>query len=40
VIGGDTQSFLEQTAKPYLPKPFTPDELKDIVIETLKEMEN
>ena len=40
VIGGDTQSFLEQTAKSYLPKPFTPDELKDIVIETLKEMEN
>ena len=34
VIGGDTQSFLEQTAKP-----FTPDELKAVVRETLKQLE-
>jgi len=39
VIGGDTQSFLEQTAKPCLTKPFTPDELKDIVREALMLME-
>ena len=39
VIGGDTQSFLEQAARPFLPKPFTADELKTIVSETLKEIE-
>jgi len=38
VMGGDTQSFLEQAARPFLPKPFTPDELKTIVTETLKEV--
>ncbi len=38
VMGGDTQSFLEQTGRPFLPKPFTPDELKAIVTETLKEV--
>ncbi len=38
VMGGDTQSFLEQAARPFLPKPFTPDELKAIVTETLKEV--
>jgi len=36
VIGGDTQTFLEQTAKPCLDKPFTPDELQTIVRETLR----
>jgi len=39
VMGGDTQSFLEQTGRPFLPKPFAPDELKAIVRETLKEVE-
>ncbi len=39
VMGGDTQAFLEQVAKPFLPKPFTPDELKAIVKEALKELE-
>ncbi len=39
VMGGDTQSFLEQVARPFLPKPFTPDELTAIVIENLKEEE-
>ncbi len=33
VIGGDTQRFLEQAARPFLPKPFTPDELKSIINE-------
>ena len=39
VMGGDIQSFLEQAARPFLPKPFTPDELKAIVKEALKELE-
>jgi len=39
VMGGDTQSFLEQASRPFLPKPFTPDELKAIMRETLKEVE-
>ena len=39
VIGGDTQTFLEQTAKPFLPKPFTPAQLKAIVRETLRQLE-
>ena len=39
VTGGDTQSFLEQTGRPFLPKPFTPDELKTIVKETLVQIE-
>ncbi len=39
VMGGDTQSFLEQTGRPFLPKPFTLDELKAIVTKTLEEVE-
>ena len=35
VLGEDTQLFMEQTGRPFLPKPFTPDELKSIVRETL-----
>ncbi len=38
VMGGDTQSFLEQTARSFLAKPFTPDELKAIVRETLRQL--
>ena len=38
VMGGDTQSFLEQTGGLFLPKPFTPDELRAIVRQTLKEV--
>ena len=37
--GGDTQIFLEQAARPFLPKPFTPDELRAIVRETLRKLE-
>jgi DNA-binding response OmpR family regulator len=33
MMGGDIQSFLEQAARPFLPKPFTPDELRAIVRE-------
>jgi len=36
VMAEDTQSFLEQAARPFLPKPFTPDELRATVRETLK----
>ena len=39
VMGGDTQIFLEQTGRPFLPKPFTPAQLKSIVRETLKGIE-
>jgi len=38
VIGKDTMAFIDQTGRPFLPKPFTPDELKTIVTETLKEV--
>ncbi|MBI4188598.1 MAG: response regulator [Chloroflexi bacterium] len=37
-MGGDTQSFLEQTARPFLPKPFTPNEIRTVVREALKQM--
>jgi DNA-binding response OmpR family regulator len=31
VLSGNTKVFLENTNRPYLPKPFTPDELRTIV---------
>lgn len=40
VMGRDTQSFLEQADRPFLPKPFTPDELRTVLGEILKEVEN
>ena len=39
VIDGYTQRFLELASRPYLLKPFTPDELKTIVKETLRQIE-
>jgi len=39
VMGGDTQSFLEQTGGLFLPKPFTPAQLKAIMRDALKEVE-
>ena len=39
VAGADTGSFLEQAGRPLLPKPFTPEGLRVILIETLKEIE-
>ena len=38
VMGGDNQSFLEQAGRLFLPKPFTPDELKAVVREAVKEI--
>ena len=38
-VTGGTQSFLEQSGKPFLPKPFAPDELRTIVRETLRQIE-
>lgn len=40
VISGDTQSFLERAARPFLPKPFTPGEIRAVVQEALKEIKN
>lgn len=37
VIGKDTMTFIEQSGRPFLPKPFTPDELRPIVRETLRQ---
>ncbi len=39
VMGGDTQSFPEQAGRPFLPKPFTPAQLKTIMRDALKEVE-
>ena len=39
VVTGNTQSFLEQTGRPSLPKPFTAAELITIVRETLRQLE-
>ncbi len=39
VISGVATDFMKQTGRPFLPKPFTPDELKAIMRETLKEVE-
>lgn len=35
MLTGDTKSFLEQSGRLFLPKPFTPDELKTVVEESL-----
>ena len=39
IISGDTMAYLEQASRPFLPKPFSPDELKSIVHETLGQLE-
>ncbi len=36
LLGGDTKNFIEQSGRLFLPKPFTPDELKTIVGKALR----
>ncbi len=38
IMGGDTPIFLERIDRPFIPKPFTPDELKNIIIKTAREI--
>jgi DNA-binding response OmpR family regulator len=33
VIGGDTQNFIKETGRLFLPKPFSPEELRGIIRE-------
>jgi DNA-binding response OmpR family regulator len=35
-----TMTFIKQRGRPFLPKPFTPNELTAIVKESLKQLEN
>jgi DNA-binding response OmpR family regulator len=39
VIDEKTMTFIKQSGKPFLPKPFTPNELTAIVKESLKQLE-
>jgi DNA-binding response OmpR family regulator len=39
MLAGDTKSFLEQSGRLFLLKPFTPDELKTIVGKALRQIE-
>ena len=39
VICKDTLTFIEKTGRPFLPKPFTPDDLKAVVRETMIQLE-
>ena len=36
VLSGDIRTFLEETSRAFLPKPFTPDQLRAIVRTALK----
>lgn len=38
LVDGYTQRFLEMAGRPYLTKPFTPDELRAIVKEALQQL--
>ncbi|MFC1904157.1 response regulator [Chloroflexota bacterium] len=39
VMAGDTESFLEQSGRAFLPKPFAPNQLRAIVGEVLRQIE-
>jgi DNA-binding response OmpR family regulator len=38
VVSSDIRSFLERAGRPFLPKPFTPDELRTVATETLRQI--
>ncbi len=38
VMSRDTQTFLDQTTRPYLAKPFTPSEIRTMVKDTLRKI--
>jgi len=40
VMGEETKGFLKRAAKPFLPKPFTLDEIKALIREALKRWNN
>jgi DNA-binding response OmpR family regulator len=40
LVSKDTKSFIEQAGRPFLSKPFTLDELKTMVRETFRQIEN
>lgn len=40
VMSGDTHDFVRETARPFLPKPFTPDELRAVVAKAFGKMGN
>ncbi len=39
VMGGDTETFIERSNRPFLPKPFTPGGLKTTLQEALMQIE-
>jgi len=39
VIQEDINDFMEQSGRPYLPKPFTPAELRNVVRDAIKDAE-
>ncbi len=39
LIDEKTMTFIRQSGRPFLPKPFTPDELTAIIKESLKQLE-
>jgi DNA-binding response OmpR family regulator len=39
-LSGDTQSLAEQAGRPFLPKPFSPEELKAMLRETLNKVDD
>jgi CheY-like chemotaxis protein len=40
VMSGHITQFLEETRRPLLPKPFTPDELKQVIRDALAEIDS
>lgn len=39
LLDEETRTFIEQSGRPFLPKPFTPNELTATVEESLKQLE-